>query len=140
MCTRRGAAAQAQLASGAADAPWQHVSARLCVHRRPLHTAASRLCAFGLALHIGHDDGAQVNPGRQLLSAVGQAMAERASDCNPQEISNTIWAFAKLRARSALLCHAHASRPRAPTSLNFWDHLQQILKGCCWRQRCRMLR
>ena len=34
-------------------------------------------------------------PGR-LLAAVADAMRDRASDCNPQEISNTVWAFAKL--------------------------------------------
>ena len=35
-------------------------------------------------------------PCGRLLAAVAAAMKERASDCNPQEISNTVWAFAKL--------------------------------------------
>ena len=35
-------------------------------------------------------------PSGRLLAAVAEAMKERASDCNPQEISNTVWAFAKL--------------------------------------------
>ena len=35
-------------------------------------------------------------PSGRLLIAVAEAMKERASDCNPQEISNTVWAFAKL--------------------------------------------
>ncbi len=39
----------------------------------------------------------QLDPGPAFLRAVANAMAERASNCNPQEISNTVWAFAKLR-------------------------------------------
>ena len=35
-------------------------------------------------------------PSGRLLHAIAEAMTERASDCNPQEISNTVWAFAKL--------------------------------------------
>lgn len=35
-------------------------------------------------------------PSGRLLAAVAEAMKERANDCNPQEISNTVWAFAKL--------------------------------------------
>lgn len=38
-------------------------------------------------------------PSGRLLAAVAEAMKERASDCNPQEISNTVWAFAKLGER-----------------------------------------
>lgn len=38
-------------------------------------------------------------PSSRLLAAVAEAMKERASDCNPQEISNTVWAFAKLGGR-----------------------------------------
>lgn len=37
-----------------------------------------------------------IHPSRQLLAAVAQALQERVKDCNPQEISNTVWAFAKL--------------------------------------------
>ncbi len=39
-------------------------------------------------------------PSGCLLAAVAEAMKERASDCNPQEISNTVWAFAKLGERT----------------------------------------
>lgn len=39
----------------------------------------------------------QLDPGAAMLRAVANAMAERASNCNPQEISNTVWAYAKLR-------------------------------------------
>lgn len=35
-------------------------------------------------------------PSPRLLVALADAMKERVSDCNPQEISNTVWAFAKL--------------------------------------------
>ena len=42
---------------------------------------------------------AQMDPGQPMLRAVAAAMAGRAADCNPQEISNTVWAFAKLRTR-----------------------------------------
>lgn len=35
-------------------------------------------------------------PSRSLLAAVAQALQERVKECNPQEISNTVWAFAKL--------------------------------------------
>jgi hypothetical protein len=40
----------------------------------------------------------EVDPGWRLLSAMADAMCQRAADCNPQEISNTVWAMAKLRA------------------------------------------
>ncbi len=46
-------------------------------------------------------------PSGRLLAAVADAMKERASDCNPQEISNTVWAFAKLgerKGRKRLCC------------------------------------
>lgn len=39
-------------------------------------------------------------PSGRLLAAVAEAMKERASDCNPQEISNTVWAFAKMGKQS----------------------------------------
>ena len=38
----------------------------------------------------------QVEPKHALLRAIGKAMADRASECNPQEISNCVWAFARL--------------------------------------------
>ena len=38
----------------------------------------------------------QLDPGPAFLRAVASAMAERAANCNPQEISNTVWAYAKL--------------------------------------------
>ena len=41
---------------------------------------------------------ADMDPGKQFLAAVATAMIQRAGECNPQEISNTVWAFAKLRA------------------------------------------
>ena len=43
----------------------------------------------------------ETEPRRRLMAGVAHAMAERVADCNPQEISNTCWAFAKLR---KLLC------------------------------------
>ncbi len=39
----------------------------------------------------------QLDPGAAMSRVVANAMAERASNCNPQEISNTVWAYAKLR-------------------------------------------
>ena len=36
------------------------------------------------------------HPSRHLLAAVAQALQERVKECNPQEISNTVWAFARL--------------------------------------------
>jgi hypothetical protein len=44
-----------------------------------------------------------MDPGPHMLRAVAAAMAERAPACIPQEISNTVWAFARLRAR----CYRH---------------------------------
>ncbi|KAK9814956.1 hypothetical protein WJX73_003116 [Symbiochloris irregularis] len=36
-------------------------------------------------------------PRKRLMSAIAAAMVDRVAECNPQEISNTCWAFAKLR-------------------------------------------
>ena len=38
----------------------------------------------------------QVEPKQALMKGVADAMAERAAECNPQEISNCVWAFARL--------------------------------------------
>ena len=40
------------------------------------------------------------HPSRHLLAAVAQALQERVKECNPQEISNTVWAFARLGKQS----------------------------------------
>ena len=61
----------------------------------------------------------QMDPGPHMLRAVAAAMAERASDCIPQEISNTVWAFAKLRARSAY-----------PTTVMNKEHHPRLLTPC----------
>ena len=37
-----------------------------------------------------------LQPGPHLLTAATDAMQQRAGDCNPQELSNTVWACAKL--------------------------------------------
>lgn len=33
----------------------------------------------------------------ELMAILASALVQRIGDCNPQELSNTIWAFAKLR-------------------------------------------
>ena len=38
----------------------------------------------------------EFSPGPVFLQAVAKALIQRAGECNPQEISNAIWAFAKL--------------------------------------------
>ena len=40
----------------------------------------------------------EAEPRPELMSILASALVQRISDCNPQELSNTIWAFAKLRA------------------------------------------
>ena len=37
-----------------------------------------------------------------MVGAAARAMAERATEANPQEISNTAWALARLRAQLEL--------------------------------------
>ena len=50
-------------------------------------------------------------PRPELMGILAAALVQRISDCNPQELSNTIWAFAKLRAPRALHSGAdHADR------------------------------
>lgn len=44
----------------------------------------------------------QVEPKQALMKGIAAAMAERAADCNPQEISNCVWAFARLSTPSLL--------------------------------------
>ena len=44
-------------------------------------------------------------PRPELMAILAAALVQRISDCNPQELSNTIWAFAKLRA-----AHCFAAR------------------------------
>ena len=46
----------------------------------------------------------QVEPKQALMKGVADAMAERAAECNPQEISNCVWAFARLSMCTYLLC------------------------------------
>ena len=50
---------------------------------------------------------AQVEPKQALLKAIAHAMAERAAQCNPQEISNCVWAFARLSMLSPLCSAGH---------------------------------
>ena len=38
----------------------------------------------------------QIDPGRGMLEAAAQAATSQCSGGNPQEISNLIWAFARL--------------------------------------------
>ncbi|BDA46187.1 probable RAP domain-containing protein, chloroplastic [Coccomyxa sp. Obi] len=51
----------------------------------------------------------ELDPGPAFLRAVANAMAERASNCNPQEISNTVWAYAKLRFYDAAVMDTFAN-------------------------------
>lgn len=43
-----------------------------------------------------HGAGQQNGPIKGFLSALAKALTQRAGDCNPQEISNVCWAFARL--------------------------------------------
>ena len=57
-------------------------------------------------------------PSGQLLIALAAAMQARASQCNPQEISNTVWACAKLGQPCSLLpCVLHFSPAFCTSSL-----------------------
>ena len=51
----------------------------------------------------------QMEPKQALMKGVPDAMAERAAECNPQEISNCVWAFARLSMCTFLVCLAASS-------------------------------
>ena len=54
------------------------------------------------ACHYYHFMMLQVEPKQALMKGVADAMAQRAAECNPQEISNCVWAFARLSTRTRL--------------------------------------
>ncbi|KAL0032386.1 hypothetical protein WJX79_008625 [Trebouxia sp. C0005] len=67
-------------------------------------------------------------PSGRLLAAVAEAMKERASDCNPQEISNTVWAFAKLGFYSEGMMDRFASEAEG----RIQEFSQQNLANMAW--------
>ena len=75
---------------------------------------------------------AQVEPKQALLKAIAHAMAERAAQCNPQEISNCVWAFARLSGLPPLCSGQEippfVGCPSAPACIGFlgWHMLEAM--------------
>ncbi|CAL8462328.1 g1861 [Coccomyxa elongata] len=70
----------------------------------------------------------ELDPGPAFLRAVANAMAERASNCNPQEISNTVWAYAKLRFYDAAVMDTFANEAMRRID----EFSQQNLANLAW--------
>ncbi|KAK9818101.1 hypothetical protein WJX72_007196 [[Myrmecia] bisecta] len=68
------------------------------------------------------------DPGQDMLSTLADAMARRAGECNPQEVSNTVWAFAKLGHYNEALMDTFAREAES----RIWEFSQQNLANMAW--------
>lgn len=47
----------------------------------------------------------EYDPGQTLLQAIGDELAKKAEDCNPQNVANSVWGFGSLGEKHVRLVH-----------------------------------